>query len=116
MKSPKPVSETRAFEEALDGRPRAHYILRLFVTGTTPRSVRAIENIRAICEDLLKGQCDLEVIDIYQHPERAKPEQIVVAPTLVKKYPLPVRRMIGDLSNKDRVLVALNLVRHQAER
>ncbi len=115
MKAPKPVSDTRAFEAALDDRSTAHYVLRLFVTGTTPKSARAIENIRAICEEMLNGRCDLEVIDIYQHPERAKPEQIVVAPTLVKKFPLPVRRMIGDLSNKDRVLVGLDLVRRQAE-
>ena len=68
----------------------AHYRLRLFVTGTTPRSARAIQNIRALCEEKLHGRYDLEVIDIYQHPEHGKPEQIVVTPTLVKKLPLPV--------------------------
>ena len=87
-----------------------HYRLRLFVTGTTPRSARAIQNIRAICEEKLQGRYDLEVIDIYQHPEQAKPEQIVVAPTLVKRLPLPVRRLIGDLSDQERVLAGLNIV------
>ena len=73
--------------------------LRLFVTGSTPRSTRAIQNIRALCEEKLHGRYDLEVIDIYQHPEQVKPEQIVVTPTLVKKLPLPFRKIIGDLSD-----------------
>src|ERR1700691_1979677 len=91
----------------------AHYSLRLFVTGTTPRSARAIQNIRAICEENLQGRYDLEVIDIYQHPEQIKPEQIVVIPTLVKELPLPLRKMIGDLSNKEQVLIGLDIVHHQ---
>jgi circadian clock protein KaiB len=102
-----------ALEEALAAdEPAAHYSLRLFVTGTTPRSVRAIRNIRAICEDHLQGRYDLEVIDVYQHPERIQPEQIVVIPTLVKEQPLPLRKMIGDLSNTERVLAGLDIVRH----
>ena len=72
----------------------AHYLLRLFVTGATPRSSRAIQNIRAICEDHLQGRYDLEGVDIYQHPEHAKAEQIVVTPTLVKRTPLPVCKLI----------------------
>jgi circadian clock protein KaiB len=87
----------------------AHYRLRLFVTGTTPRSARAIQNLRTICEDHLQGRYDLEVIDIYQHPEHVKAEQIVVTPTLVKQFPLPVRKLIGDLSDKERVLAALDI-------
>ncbi len=87
-----------------------HYVLRLFVTGSTPRSARAIQNIRALCEEKLHGRYDLEVIDIYQHPEQVKPEQIVVTPTLVKKLPLPFRKIIGDLSDKERVLVGLDIV------
>ena len=92
--------------------PRAdRYVLRLYVTGMTPRSARAIKNLRAICDEYLAGRYDLEVIDIYQQPLLAKGEQIIAAPTLVKKLPLPVRRIIGDMSNRERVLVGLHLVR-----
>ena len=111
MKRAKPTGDTKAFEEALAAQPEVdHYLLRLFVTGSTPRSARAIQNIRALCEERLHGRYDLEVIDIYQHPEQAKPEQIIVTPTLVKKLPLPFRKIIGDLSDKERVLVGLDLV------
>ena len=111
MRQKKPVNEAEAFEQALRSQPPAdHYLLRLYVTGTTPRSARAIQNIRAICEEKLHGRYDLEVIDIYQHPERARPEQVVVTPTLVKKLPLPVRKLIGDLSDAEHVLVGLDLV------
>lgn len=110
MKRKKVVDDAQAFEEALAKRgPEGRYRLRLFVTGTTPNSARAILNIRKICEKKLRGHYDLEVVDIYQHPEQAKPDQIVVVPTLVKKLPLPVRRLIGDLSNQERVLAGLNL-------
>ena len=91
-------------------RPSAErYVLRLYVTGMTPRSTRAVENVRTICEEHLHGRYDLEVIDIYQQPTLAKGEQIIAAPTLVKKLPLPLRRVIGDLSNTDRVLLGLDL-------
>ena len=90
-------------------RSEKKYVLRLYVAGTTARSVHAVANVRAICEETLHGRYDLEVIDIYQQPHRARPEQIVVAPTLIKKLPLPVRKIIGDLSNKDRVLVGLDI-------
>ena len=90
-----------------------HYRLRLFVTGTTPRSARAIQNIRTICETHLQGRYTLDVIDIYQHPEHVKAEQIVVTPTLVKLFPLPVRKLIGDLSDTERVLAALDIVSRQ---
>lgn len=111
MKRSKPYDDTEAFERALAAQPQAeHYLLRLFVTGTTPRSARAIQNIRAICEQKLYGRYDLEVVDIYQHPEHARPDQIVVTPTLVKKLPLPVRKLIGDLSDEARVLVGLDIV------
>jgi circadian clock protein KaiB len=85
------------------------YVLRLYVTGMTPRSTRAVENVRTICETHLHGRYDLEVIDIYQQPTLAKGEQIIAAPTLVKKLPLPLRRVIGDLSSTERVLVGLDL-------
>jgi circadian clock protein KaiB len=110
-KKSKELATTKAFEDALVAEPHAaHYYLRLFITGTTPRCARAIKNIRAICEDNLPGRYNLEVIDIYQHPEQAKPEQIVVTPTLVKKLPLPLRRMIGDLSDNQRVLAGLDII------
>jgi circadian clock protein KaiB len=89
--------------------PEERYVLRLYVTGMTPNSVRAIENMKAICEEYLLGRYDLEIIDVYKHPSLAKGEQIVAAPTLVKSLPMPLRRLIGDLSQKDRVLLGLDL-------
>ena len=105
-------SSARVFEIALALRAdeEHHYSIRLFVTGSTPRSLRAIQNIRTICEDKLPGRYSLEVVDIYQHPETAGPEQIIVTPTLIKDTPLPVRRIIGDLSDQARVLIGLDLV------
>lgn len=91
--------------------PSERYVLRLYVTGMTPRSTRAVENVRTICEEHLKGRYDLEVIDIYQQPTLAKGEQIIAAPTLIKKLPLPLRRVIGDLSSTERVLIGLDLKR-----
>ena len=85
------------------------YALRLYVAGTTPRSMLAIRNIQYICEKHLSGKYDLEVIDIYQHPEAATQAQIIAAPTLIKLSPEPVRRAIGDLSNEVKVLYALNI-------
>ena len=88
------------------GRPK--YILRLFVSGMLQNSVRAIRNLNKICEQHLKGDYALEIIDIYQQPELAKSEQIIVIPVMIIKYPLPERRIIGDLSNPERVLEILN--------
>lgn len=90
--------------------PDEHYVLRLYVTGTTPRSTRAIENMREICEAYLKGRYDLEVVDIYQNPEASRDAQIIAAPTLVKMLPEPLRRVIGDLSDHEKVLAGLNLI------
>jgi circadian clock protein KaiB len=110
MKRAKVDGKKKEFVSALAPEPDAtHYRLRLFVSGATPRSSRAIQNIRAICEDCLEGRYDLEVIDIYQHPEHVKAEQIVVTPTLVKLTPLPVRKLIGDLSDTGRVLIGLDI-------
>lgn len=83
--------------------------LRLFVAGATEHSARAIANIKEVCEAYLKGRYELEVVDLYQQPAMAREEQIIAAPTLLKKLPLPVRRLIGDLSTTERVLVALDL-------
>jgi circadian clock protein KaiB len=87
------------------------YVLRLYVTGATRRSRQAIGNLDEICREYLKGRYDLEVIDVYQKPILAKDEQIVAAPTLIKKLPLPMRRIIGDLSNREAVLLGLDLKR-----
>jgi len=85
------------------------YILRLYVTGTTTRSVLALTNLKKICEEYLEGRYELEVIDLYQIPSLAKDEQIIAAPTLIKKLPLPFRRIIGDMSNIEKVLLGLDL-------
>jgi circadian clock protein KaiB len=86
------------------------YILRLYVAGMTSRSARAVENVRAFCEKHLEGRYDLQIIDVYQQPALARSEQLIAAPTLIKKLPLPLRRLIGDMSNEDRILVGLDLV------
>ena len=85
------------------------YLLRLFIAGTTPRSRRTIENLHRICGEHLAGRFDLEVVDIYQQPNLAEMNQVVAAPTLLKLLPLPLRRIIGDLSDEGRVLRGLDL-------
>ena len=85
------------------------YVLRLFVTGSTRRSARAIENARQICDTLLKDRHALEVVDLYEHPEAAARDEIIAAPTLIKLRPGPLRRVIGDLSDRARVLTSLGL-------
>ena len=103
------------FDRAAHGTPAERYILRLYVTGMTARSARAVKNLRAICDEYLEGRYELDVIDIYQQPVLTRGEQIIAAPTLIKQLPLPVRRIIGDLSNRDRVLLGLNLIRKPTE-
>jgi circadian clock protein KaiB len=98
-----------AFERQIARAGNGRYILRLFVTGMTVRSQRAIENVRRLCDEHLPGRYELQIIDIYQDPEIARDEQIIAAPTLLKKLPPPLRRVIGDLSEPGRVLVALGL-------
>jgi circadian clock protein KaiB len=85
------------------------YLLRLYITGSTIRSVLALTNLKRICEEYLEGRYELEVIDLYQHPALAKGEQIIAAPTLIKQLPLPFRRIIGDMSDKEKVLLGLDL-------
>ncbi|MCW3095136.1 MAG: circadian clock KaiB domain protein [Chthonomonadaceae bacterium] len=104
------------FERAIAASERPIYMLRLYVTGTTPRSIRAIANLRKICEEHLQGRYDLEVIDLYQQPHLAQGDQIVAAPTLIKKYPFPVRRIIGDMSDTDQVLIGLDLLHRAGNR
>ena len=107
-------SNPRSLRAALERTARAsdteRYILRLYITGLTARSSRAVDNLRAICDEYLDGRYDLEVIDIYQQPALTRGEQIIAAPTLIKKLPLPMRRIIGDMSNREGVLLGLDLV------
>lgn len=86
-----------------------HWNLRLYIAGKTPKSVTALANLRRMCEENLPGRYHLEVVDLTEQPERAKADQIVAIPTLVRRLPPPLKRLIGDLSNKERVLVALEL-------
>jgi len=105
-----PIKYTQEeFEESIAKSEEEKYILRLYITGITPKSTRAILNVKKICEENLKGRYELEVIDIYQQPLLAKDQQIIAAPTLIKKLPLPLRRLIGDMSDKERILVGLDL-------
>ncbi len=104
------IDSKAEFEKSLQANPTEKYVLRLYVTGMTPKSINAIENIRKICEENLQGRYELEVIDIYQQPQYAKQEQILAAPTLIKKLPLPLRKFIGDMSDKEKILIGLNLV------
>lgn len=112
MPNHKSVNSIEVFEKALadSAEAKEHYVLRLYVTGTTPRSSRAIQNLRDICDKHLHGQYDLEVIDLYQQPRLAQGAQIIAAPTLIKKLPAPLRRIVGDLSNTQRVLAGLDLI------
>jgi circadian clock protein KaiB len=105
----KPESVTEAFEKALKEVEQENYILRLYVSGNTPNSMRAIMNLRKICDEQLPGRYQLEVIDIQQQPELARGDQIIAVPTLIKKLPLPLRKMIGDLSKTERIIVGLDL-------
>ena len=86
------------------------YVLRLYVSGMTPRSTEAISKIKVVCEQHLSGRYELEVVDLFQQPAQANAEQIVATPTLIKKLPLPLRRLVGDLSDTDRVVRGLNLI------
>ncbi len=103
------LTTTEEFEAALERKKKETYVLRLYVTGMTNRSTQAIENIKRICEEHLKGRYELEIIDIYQHPNLLQGEQILAAPTLIKKLPEPLRRIVGDLSSTERVLLGLDL-------
>ena len=99
MKKTQAVRETDSFARALAGRRKDTFVLRLYVAGATIRSQQAILRTRHLCETELKGNCELEVIDIYQHPFLARAGQIIATPTLVKVFPRPVRRLIGNLTN-----------------
>ena len=101
-----PAQPTAPGEDETSGK----YILRLYITGMTSRSARTIENLHVFCEKHLAGRYELQVIDVYQQPELASREQIVAVPTLIKQLPLPLRRLIGDMSDEERVLVGLDIL------
>jgi circadian clock protein KaiB len=109
MERKKGETSTEEFEQAAAKLARAKYILRLYVTGMTPRSTRAIANVQKLCEKYLEGTYELKVIDIYQQPKLAKREQVIATPTLIKKLPLPLRKLIGDMSDTERFLVGIDL-------
>jgi circadian clock protein KaiB len=109
MEMKKVKINTKEFEKTAATQHRAKYILRLYVTGMTPRSTRAITNVQTLCEQYLKGRYELDVVDIYQQPKLAKGEQIIATPTLIKKLPLPLRKLIGDMSDTERFLVGIDL-------
>jgi circadian clock protein KaiB len=111
------VTRTPARKPAGSARQRqAKYLLRLYVTGTTGKSMRAIQNVRRICEEHLRGFYDLEVVDIYKNLTLARGDQIIAAPTLIKRLPEPLRRLIGDMSDEQRVLVGLDIRPQRAGR
>ena len=97
--------------------PRAHageailskYLLKLYVTGNTPRTERAIANLRRVCDEELRSEYELEIIDVMEHPQKAEDDRILATPTLIKQLPPPLRRIIGDLSNKEKVLLGLEV-------
>ena len=102
-------STLKEFDISVQKYKKENYVLKLYVTGLTPQSVNAIDNLKRICEENLKGRYNLEIVDLYKNPSLAIGEQIIAAPTLIKKLPLPLRKVIGDMSNEERVLVGLDL-------
>ena len=109
MKTNKTRRATRAFEKALATRPAGKYVLRLYVAGATDRSRQAVLRARRLCEAELKDNFELEVIDIYQQPILARDGQILATPTLVREFPRPVRRLIGNLSDTTGLFVGLDM-------
>jgi circadian clock protein KaiB len=101
-----PKRETEKSHKEPDGRK---FLLKLYVSGTTARSSLAIENIRIFCEEHLKERYELEVIDIYKHPEALQEYQVVAVPTLIKLLPPPLRKLIGDMSNEEKILIGLDI-------
>ena len=105
----KQESLTQRLERAAAAKQEPAYVLRLFVSGATPQSTRALVNIKEICEEHLRGRYELEVVDVFVKTADARAEDIVAVPTLLKKLPTPLRRLVGDLSNRERVLIGLNI-------
>jgi len=105
----KPKSSTKKFEKASAAMGSRTYVLRLYVAGATPQSIKAITNLKRICEEYIPRRYDLEVINIYQQPALLVGEQILATPTLIKKLPLPLRKFIGDMANTEKILLGLDL-------
>jgi circadian clock protein KaiB len=99
----------KQIEDAAAQQGKEVVVLRLYITGATPKSARAIANIKRICDEYLPGRYKLDVIDLYQYPEATREEDVIVAPTLIKRLPLPLKRLLGDLSNRERVLKGLDI-------
>ena len=112
MKTTSVKSKTGRRKEKPPKAKRDKWILRLYVAGQTPRAVTAFNNLKSICEEQLKGNYRIEVIDLLKKPQLGRNDQILAIPTLVRKLPVPVRRIIGDLSNTERVLIGLDLRKH----
>ena len=110
MKTKRGASRTSRAKKQPVGTGRDTWVLRLYVAGETPKSVTAFENLKRICEERLQGKYSIEVIDLVKNPRLAHDEQILAVPTLVRKLPEPVRSIIGDLSDTERVLVGLDIV------
>jgi circadian clock protein KaiB len=105
----KAAASVRAFARAASKVASEPYELCLYIAGTTPRSAAALANVTSVCEERLPGHYDLVVVDVYQQPARAKADNIIAVPTLLRKHPLPLRLLIGDLSNRAQVLAGLSL-------
>jgi len=109
MDRKKVKTSTDEFAKAAAIHDNTKYVLRLYVTGMTSKSTRAITNVRTLCEKYLEGTYELKVIDIYQQPKLAAGEQIIATPTLIKQLPLPLRKLIGDMSDTEKFLVGIDL-------
>ena len=103
------MSHTSRFEKLVIEQRNDRYTLRLYVTGMTPRSTQAVAAVKDVCEGLLDGNYDLEVVDLYAEPARAAEEQVIAAPTLVRQSPLPLRRLIGNLEDRERLRRGLEI-------
>jgi circadian clock protein KaiB len=109
LKAAKRPGHGAELQKALNAAADEQYVLKLYITGVTPKSTRAIQNVKRICEEHLKGRYILEIVDVYQQPEQARSENIIAAPTLIKRLPAPLRKMIGDMANTERILIGLDL-------
>ena len=110
MKPKKDNSDKKIKEEKQVETPNDMWVLRLYVAGQSPKALTAFTNLKKICEEQLNGKYSIEVIDLLENPQLGADDQIFALPTLVRKLPVPVRKIIGDLSNTERVLVGLNLL------
>jgi circadian clock protein KaiB len=110
-----PKDGSKALEEAAKERAQQKYLLRLYVAGVSSKSERAIRAVKEVCEKHLQGRYELEIVDIYQHPESLREADLVAVPTLIKKLPLPLRRLIGDMSSKEKLVVGLDLINGEDE-